>query len=246
MVMHTTNLKPHGADGLIVGRPFRAAETLRRPDAPSRASRARTDRAGLYRRGGKRALETALVLLAAPVILVVLALMAILIALDGHNPFYVQQRLGRDGRVFRMWKLRTMVPDADALLAAHLEADPVAREEWRTTQKLKADPRVTPVGRLLRKTSLDELPQLWNVLDGSMALIGPRPMMPCQRDGYAGRAYFRLRPGVTGLWQISERNAGAFAGRARFDEAYDRSLSLRVDAWIALRSVAVMLRGTGY
>ena len=241
MVMNTTNLKPHAGDGFAPARRFRLA---RAASAAGRLGGA--GRAGLYRSGGKRLLETALIVLAAPLIVPLLALMAVAIAMDGHNPFYTQLRVGRDGRAFRMWKLRTMVPDADALLAAHLAADPAAREEWRTTQKLKRDPRVTPVGRLLRKTSLDELPQLWNVLDGTMALIGPRPMMVCQRSAYAGRAYFRLRPGITGLWQISERNAGAFAGRVRFDEVYDRTLSLRLDAWIALRSVAVILRGTGY
>lgn len=228
MVMNTTNLKPHEGDGFLAARPFHAG------------------RAGLYRSGGKRLLETAMIVLAAPVILLVLVAATVLIAMDGHNPFYTQMRVGRDGRPFRMWKLRTMVPDADAQLAAHLEADPAAREEWRTTQKLKADPRVTRVGRLLRKTSLDELPQLWNVLNGTMALIGPRPMMVCQRADYAGRAYFRLRPGITGLWQVSERNQGAFAGRVRFDEVYNRTLSLRLDAWIVLRSVAVVMRGTGY
>lgn len=238
MVMNTTNLKPHEDKGFLAWRPFRAGRTA--------GGLARTDRASFYRSGGKRTLETTMIVLAAPVILLVLVAMAILIAMDGHNPFYTQLRVGRDGRTFRIWKLRTMVPDADAQLAAHLEADPAAREEWDTTQKLKNDPRVTRVGRILRKTSLDELPQLWNVLNGSMALIGPRPMMVCQRDDYTGRAYFRLRPGITGLWQVSERNEGSFAGRVRFDEVYDRTLSFRLDTWIVLRSVAVVMRGTGY
>ena len=239
MVMHSTNLKP---GGLLSGR----ASRPRRDGDGAGTGLARSRGARLYRNGGKRAFEIGLIVLAAPAIVLVMLAMAIAVAMDGHNPFYTQTRVGRDGRHFRLWKLRTMVPDADAQLAACLEADPAAREEWRTTQKLKADPRVTRVGRLLRKTSLDELPQLWNVLNGSMALIGPRPMMVCQRDDYAGRAYYRLRPGITGLWQVSERNEGDFAGRVRFDEIYDRTLSLRGDAWILLRSVAVVMRGTGY
>ena len=232
MVMQSTNLKPDEAHGLMSGRSSRAA------------IRAWRDRP--YRRFGKRAVETAAIVLTAPVTVLFTLVMAIAIAMDGHNPFYTQLRVGRDGRHFRMWKLRTMVPDADARLAGTLEADPVAREEWRTTQKLKADPRVTRVGRLLRKTSLDELPQLWNVLNGTMALVGPRPMMVSQKDAYSGRAYYRLRPGITGLWQVSERNEGDFAGRVRFDEVYDRSLSPAMDAWIVVRSVAVVMRGTGY
>ena len=95
-----------------------------------------------------------------------------------------------------------MVVDAERRLAEHLAGDPAARAEWDTTQKLKNDPRITPIGRLIRKSSLDELPQLWNVLRGDMSLVGPRPMMPDQTALYPGRAYYALRPGLTGFWQI--------------------------------------------
>ena len=117
---------------------------------------------------------------AAPVILPLVLLLGLLIRSDGGPAFYSQERIGLNGRVFRIWKLRSMRVGADQLLEAHLAADPAARAEWETTQKLKDDPRVTPIGRSIRRNSLDELPQLWNVLKGDMSLVGPRPMMPDQ------------------------------------------------------------------
>jgi exopolysaccharide production protein ExoY len=201
--------------------------------------------AGIYAGAGKRALDLVALLLALPVVLPVVALLALFVALDGGRPFYFQDRLGRGGRVFRIVKLRTMVADAEARLAAHLAADPAAAAEWAATQKLRQDPRITRFGRILRKASLDELPQLWNVLTGDMSLVGPRPMMVCQRDLYPGRAYFALRPGLTGPWQVSDRNSCSFADRARFDEAYARELSLAGDLGLLARTVSVVLRGTG-
>lgn len=203
-------------------------------------------RPGLYRRGFKRLFETLLVLVTAPVTLPLILLIAALVALDGGNPFFSQKRIGRNGRVFRLWKLRTMVVDAEDRLQSCLAADPEARAQWDRTQKLKSDPRVTRIGRLLRKVSLDELPQLLNVLNGTMSLVGPRPMMVGQRHLYFGKAYYRLRPGITGLWQISERNELEFIARVRYDEAYDRNLSGWLDLRILARTVGVVLRGTGY
>ncbi len=201
---------------------------------------------GLYQRIVKRWFDMALVLLAAPIVLPVVLLMALLVRRDGAPAFYVQERIGLDGRAFRLWKLRTMVTDADALLAACLAADPELRAEWDETQKLKTDPRITAVGRLLRKTSLDELPQLWNVLKGDMSLVGPRPMLPEQRALYPGRAYYRMRPGLTGLWQVSDRNETSFASRAKFDSDYAGRMSLPTDLLIMVLTVWVVLRGTGY
>jgi exopolysaccharide production protein ExoY len=201
---------------------------------------------GLYRRVLKRWLDVALILLAAPFVLPAVLLLAFLVRRDGGPAFYVQDRVGRDGRVFRLWKLRTMVVDADRRLAEHLAASPALRAEWEERQKLRADPRITRIGRLLRKTSLDELPQLWNVLKGDMSLVGPRPMLPEQRALYPGRAYYRLRPGLTGPWQVSDRNATSFAGRAEFDADYARRMSLPTDLSIMAMTVWVMLRGTGY
>lgn len=200
----------------------------------------------IYRHGAKRLLDITLVILCLPIVLPVIAVLAAIIALDGHNPFYTQLRVGRDGREFRMIKLRTMVPNAHALLAAYLEKNPSAKAEWDATQKLKRDPRITRLGRVLRKCSIDELPQLFNVLLGSMALVGPRPMMVEQKTIYTGTGYYKLRPGLTGFWQISDRNECDFSDRAKFDDAYFQSLSLGTDLTVMLRTVNVVVRGTGY
>lgn len=199
-----------------------------------------------YGRGPKRALDLSFVLVGGLPLLLFVGILALLIATQGGRPFYRQLRVGRDGRQFWMYKLRTMRPDAEVTLAGLLAADPEARAEWARAQKLRTDPRITRLGRLLRKTSLDELPQLWNVAKGDMSLVGPRPMMPEQQGLYPGEAYFRLRPGMTGLWQISERNRTSFAQRAEFDTAYAERISLRTDLGIFLRTVQVVLKGTGY
>ncbi|MDQ2089360.1 sugar transferase [Marimonas arenosa] len=202
--------------------------------------------AKLYRNGVKRALDIVVVLLAAaPALALLVPLMAIT-ALDGRSPLYVQKRLGRHGRVFRMVKLRSMVDGADEILEAHLARHPEARAEWDRTQKLKKDPRITPFGALIRKTSLDELPQLFNVLKGDMSIVGPRPMMVEQRELYPGAAYFELRPGITGFWQVSERNETSFAERARYDSAYYRQMSLTTDLRVMAKTVKVVFHATGY
>jgi exopolysaccharide production protein ExoY len=201
---------------------------------------------GFYGSYLKRALDVVAVAAALPFLMPLILLLAWLIRRDGGPAFYVQDRVGMNGRIFRLWKLRTMVPDAEERLADHLARNPAARAEWHETQKLKNDPRITRVGRLLRKTSIDELPQLWNVLRGEMSLVGPRPMMPAQQSLYPGKAYYQLRPGLTGFWQISKRNETAFAGRADFDADYAARLSLFTDISVLLRTVRIVLRGTGY
>lgn len=200
----------------------------------------------IYRIGAKRCLDVVLVLMTLPVSLPLILAMMCLVALDGGNPIYRQKRVGRGGRIFHMVKIRTMVSGADALLEYHLRKNPEARREWDETQKLKRDPRITRMGCFLRKSSLDELPQLWNVLKGDMSLVGPRPMMVDQKELYPGKAYYELRPGITGLWQISERNETSFAERAGFDNRYLATLSFSQDVAILLRTVTVVLRGTGY
>lgn len=202
-------------------------------------------RGGVYRRTFKRVLDVAAILVAVPVVAPVVAALALLVRCDGGTSFYVQDRIGLDGRVFRMWKLRSMVVDADDRLAAHLADDPAARLEWAETQKLRTDPRITRVGRLLRKCSLDELPQLINVLRGDMSLVGPRPMMTSQRALYPGTAYYALRPGITGYWQTAGRNRTSFEARADFDAAYLADLSLATDLRVLARTVGVVLNGTG-
>ena len=203
-------------------------------------------RRGIYRGGLKRGFDVLAVLATSFITLPLILLMAICVALDGHSPFYAQKRVGQGGRVFTMWKLRSMVPGADAKLEAHLAADPAARAEWDHSQKLKKDPRITRIGRIMRKCSADELPQLWNVLKGDMSLVGPRPMLPEQAPLYPGQAYYALRPGITGIWQVSARNESSFADRARFDATYDRKLSLATDLGLLLATVRVVLRGTGH
>lgn len=199
-----------------------------------------------YNAGLKRAVDMIIVLMAIPIWLPVILIGALLVMTDGHSPIYRQERLGLNGRIFRIWKLRTMVMNADAKLEAHLTANPEARAEWDATQKLKHDPRITIFGRILRKTSLDELPQIFNVLLGDMSLVGPRPMMVSQKHLYDGESYYTLRPGLTGLWQVSERNESRFIDRVRFDDTYAATMSLSTDLNILLRTVGVVVRGTGY
>ncbi len=200
---------------------------------------------GLYRDHLKRALDLIGVALLALPALVILAMVMPLIALDGHAPIYRQERIGRGGHRFMLWKLRSMVPDAERRLARYLAQNPQARAEWNYHQKLKNDPRVTWIGRFIRRSSIDELPQLWNVLKGEMSLVGPRPMMPCQRDIYPGQAYYELRPGITGAWQISDRHESSFSERAYFDTGYYRRVSMGTDLAILLRTIGVVLRSTG-
>lgn len=212
---------------------------------PSLNAEAPTPGGMFYRRFGKRALDLALVLAFLPIVVVVVAILAAMVATDGHNPFYSQVRVGRSGRLFRIWKLRTMVVDADEQLKHILASDPQAAVEWQATQKLRNDPRITWAGNFLRRASLDELPQLYNVLVGEMSLVGPRPMMPEQRSLYPGEEYYELAPGLTGLWQVSERNATTFEARAMYDAAYERALSLALDVRTLSRTVGVVLKRTG-
>jgi lipopolysaccharide/colanic/teichoic acid biosynthesis glycosyltransferase len=202
--------------------------------------------AGPYEVFFKRLLDILLVLLMAPIVLPVVLGLGLLVRRDGGTVFYCQPRIGRGGKVFRLWKLRSMVVDADRKLEEYLCDNPLARAEWDESQKLKEDPRITAAGRLIRKTSLDELPQLWNVLTGDMSLVGPRPMMPQQAELYPGRDYYRLRPGLTGLWQISDRNATSFAARAAYDAEYSRQMSFVTDLFVLFATVWVVIRGTGY
>jgi lipopolysaccharide/colanic/teichoic acid biosynthesis glycosyltransferase len=204
------------------------------------------EKPGPYRRYFKRALDLALVVVGSIIAVPLVALIALMVMTDGANPFYASERVGRHGRVFRMIKLRTMVADADERLEGYLSRNPAAQSEWDATQKLKDDPRITRFGRFLRKSSLDELPQLWNVFVGDMALVGPRPMMPNQRMIYSGVAYYTLRPGMTGLWQISDRNNCTFVQRAAIDEEYDSRVTLATDLAILFKTVMAVAKGTGY
>ncbi len=210
------------------------------------SSETRYIKTGIYARVFKRLLDIVFVLCSAPIVIPVVLILAGAIALRGGNPIYKQTRIGRDGRIFTMWKLRTMVPNAEERLKQHLETDEDARAEWETTQKLKNDPRITGFGRLLRQSSMDELPQLFNVLRGEMSLVGPRPMLPEQEKLYPGPVYYGMRPGITGLWQISERNECAFRDRAAFDLLYRRNVNFLGDIGVMAQTVRVVMRCTGY
>lgn len=199
----------------------------------------------IYINGFKRFLDVVIVLLAMPFILPIIGLFALAVMLDGGMPFYTQQRVGKGGRVFRMWKLRSMIPNAHDALEAHLALNPAARREWNEYQKLRHDPRITRVGQFIRKTSIDELPQLFNVLWGDMSLVGPRPIMVEQARIYPGSAYYDLRPGVTGYWQVSKRNESTFADRAVFDTLYAQQQSFVGDLGVLLRTVTVVLNASG-
>ncbi len=200
----------------------------------------------LYRKFFKRLLDIVFVIATLPFSLPLIGFCALALWFEGGKPFYTQPRLGVDGKRFSIFKLRSMVHNADAVLDSYLATDPAMRREWDTLQKLNDDPRITPVGRILRKTSLDELPQLFNVLRGDMSIVGPRPMMPDQLKLYGNpRAYFALKPGITGLWQVSARNAERFSYRNEVDGIYEKGLSLRTDLQILYKTVGVVLRPTG-
>lgn len=185
-----------------------------------------------YRAVGKRLLDLVIVILALPVVINILLVLAILVAQDGGAPFYRHRRIGRNGKTFGCLKVRTMTTDATERLQALLESDPAAAYEWQQTQKLHNDPRITKVGKFLRKTSLDELPQLWNVLVGDMSLVGPRPVTSDElaRFGTSSEAYKSVRPGITGAWQIDPtRNAMTYDERVAIEASYAKQVSFMGD-----------------
>lgn len=203
---------------------------------------------GFYRRSGKRVADILVTLLALPLLLPAIALFWTLVRLQGGPGFYSQDRVGKDGRTFKCWKLRSMIPDADKVLAEICEADPEIAREWRDNQKLRNDPRITPIGRFLRVTSLDELPQFWNVLCGDMSLVGPRPFMKSQEAIYraaGGVAYYKMRPAITGPWQVNARGTASFVDRVKFDNDYWRQSSMLTDFKIMFQTFAVVLKCRG-
>lgn len=223
---------------------FTAAETATTGQFRQHSAAAQPSK--IYRDRFKRVFDIILVVVIAPIAVPLIAVFVLAIASTGATPFFRQRRIGKDGAAFEILKIRTMVPNAKERLEAYLANNPEARVEWNSSQKLKDDPRVTSIGKLLRKSSLDELPQLWNVLRGDMSIVGPRPMMEDQKALYPGRAYYALRPGITGPWQVSDRNATTFAARAQFDKNYYDSLTLKTDLSILVKTVGVVLRCTGY
>jgi lipopolysaccharide/colanic/teichoic acid biosynthesis glycosyltransferase len=190
--------------------------------------------------------------LIAPAALIVLAPVMLAVALavkvqDGGPVLFVQRRVGHGGAEFKFLKYRTMVPDGAALLQRLIQDNPEIAREWRENQKLARDPRVTMIGGFLRRSSLDELPQLVNVLLGDMSIVGPRPMLPEQVEVYgpAYERYCRARPGITGLWQVSGRSETSFSRRSDLDQAYLQAWSVRRDLLLILRTFGAVLRQRG-
>ena len=193
---------------------------------------------------GKSVLDLVLSLVAFFCFLPLFIVIPVLIKLTSRGPvFYRATRLGKGGRAIRVWKFRSMYADADKRLAGMLAADPALKAEFDANFKLADDPRVTPFGRFLRKTSLDEIPQLFNVFSGEMALIGPRPIV--QREvSYYGKAYSifsSVKPGITGLWQTSGRSDTNYARRVALDSYYVLNWSPWLDIWILFRTVGAVL-----
>lgn len=190
-------------------------------------------------------LAVILIVMAAPA----LTVLYVLTRLDGGPSVYGHKRIGRHGHAFNCLKFRSMVTDGDIVLARYLAGHPEAQVEWNNTRKLRHDPRVTRLGKFLRKTSLDELPQLFNVLKGDMSLVGPRPVVESELARYYSEEnrtnYLSVRPGVTGLWQVSGRSDVSYTARVALDSKYVRNSSFALDVRILFGTVAVVLFGKG-
>lgn len=201
-----------------------------------------------YRNGGKRVFDVVAslfgILILAPVLVV---LGSVIYLHDRGKPFFVHNRLGHEGKSFGCIKMRSMVANAEEKLAEVLKKHPEWRQEWEESQKLTNDPRVTRVGGFIRKTSLDEIPQLFNVLRGEMSLVGPRPIVRDELPRYGEDAisYLRLRPGVTGLWQTTGRNDVSYDERVAMDVLYERNVSFTEDLRILAMTIVTMLKRTG-
>jgi len=192
----------------------------------------------------KRVLDLVLTIVGGALILPLIALIAAWIKLDSPGPvFYAQQRIGQDGREFQAWKFRSMMQNADQVLNHYLEQNPELREEWDRDHKLRKDPRITTAGRFLRRTSLDELPQLWNVLKGEMSLVGPRPIVQAEIAKYGNKfdLYMKVKSGLTGMWQVSGRNDTSYDERVNLDAFYVRNWSVWLDFYILFRTIETVL-----
>lgn len=196
----------------------------------------------------KRALDIsaalAFLILFSPLLLGVSVLLLIA---QGRPILFKHRRVGRDGRAFDCFKFRTMVNDARHVLEEHLAANPAARREWEATQKLKEDPRITPLGRVMRQLSVDELPQFLNVAMGEMSLVGPRPIVSSEARFYGSHigAYYSVRPGITGPWQVGGRSNASYERRVQFDVDYAHNWSLGRDVFILLKTIPAVLSQSG-
>ena len=196
----------------------------------------------------KRCIDICLILISAPIVLLALGMIALLVMLSSPGPiFYSHRRIRKHGAFFSMWKFRTMCVNSAEVLEEYLSRHPKARAEWNKTHKLRHDPRITPIGSFLRRYSLDEFPQLWNVLAGHMSLVGPRPIVAAEVEKYADsfEYYCRVKPGLTGLWQVSGRSELTYDERVALDCDYVNRWSLRRDVRILLKTFAVVLKQDG-
>lgn len=205
------------------------------------------DTTRLFARKMKRLFDIVAALLMIALCAPLMCLVALLVKLDGGPVFYGHSRVGYGRRSFPCWKFRTMVVDADKVLANLLQNDPVAREAWNNYFKLPNDPRVNWLGKFLRKSSIDELPQLWNVIRGDMSLVGPRPVTLRELEFYGPNVveYLQCRPGITGLWQVSGRSELSYPERVAIDAYYVNNWTFLMDVKILLRTFIVVLHRKG-
>ena len=218
------------------------------PSAERRRSSVEDLPSRLLRYRAKRIIDIILILLSLPVTLPILGLLSLLVMMSTPGPiFYSHRRIGRNGAFFSMWKFRTMCENSAEVLDEYLARHPQARAEWSRTHKLRYDPRVTRIGRLLRRYSLDELPQLWNVMAGKMTLVGPRPIVAAEVEKYGDgfRYYRRVKPGLTGLWQVSGRSQLTYPQRVQLDCDYVERWSMRRDFVILLRTFLSVVNQDG-
>jgi lipopolysaccharide/colanic/teichoic acid biosynthesis glycosyltransferase len=225
-----------GVDSGAYGYPRTSARSAN-PAAAKSAPRSELFRYRVF----KRLMDVALIALASPILVPLLLALALAVRLTSPGPIlFSHRRICKSGAFFSMWKFRTMCVNGTEVLERYLAEHPEARQEWNRTHKLRFDPRVTPIGRLLRKLSLDELPQVWNVITGRMSLVGPRPIVAAEVEKYGAcfDCYTSVKPGLTGLWQVSGRSTLSYEQRVKLDCEYARRWSLLGD----LRILAVTLR----
>jgi Undecaprenyl-phosphate galactose phosphotransferase WbaP len=211
----------------VAGRPYLRAQ--RKPRVPADYFRYRVI---------KRSLDIVLVVVSIPVTIPILTVVALLVKLSSPGPiFYSHRRIRTSGSFFSMWKFRTMCQNSTEVLEQYLAKNPKARAEWNRSHKLRNDPRITPVGSFLRRYSIDELPQLWNVLTGQMSLVGPRPIVAAEVEKYGDNfgCYCQVKPGLTGLWQVSGRSKLTYDARVALDCNY-------VHGWSLLRDFLILLK----
>lgn len=217
------------------------------PARPRKLAATRLELEGLPSAFAKRAFDILGALLLGLAFSPLIVTAVLIIRFEGQPVLFRHQRIGRNGKVFNCLKFRTMVPNAEQVLRELLEAHPELRDEWTENHKLRRDPRITAIGRFLRLTSLDELPQLLNILRGEMSLVGPRPIVRAEvlRYGRQIASYLAVKPGLTGLWQVKGRSDTTYRRRVAMDKYYVRHRNLLLDAYIVLATAAAVLRRAG-